>query len=610
MRRVFGMEQDKIVASLTRNDASLDNAGDTAPKAPISTHRAFPPIVALWFAALLGLGSLVVPVAVVERLVTLTGLASLVPQTAPPLGFTARALIALGFTLAGAIGGLLLARRMGQAHSTSSSAVSFKQTVAAFGARQPISAHAELGDEGLDGNGARGRRFLTMTDDSPSDMLAPAPTPIVKTHKTESAPSKPAEKEGAAMMEPRALDLSEFSDSGADEAGFASDDKDDAPRERQEFITADHADAADEAQEDASAADAVIDTAWVEDEAVAPEVAPEVAPDPAPPQFAQPDTHQPDTYRPDTKAQEENVIQQFSKKRPAATSAQPPRVDGDEELLDNLGMVQLAERLGASLHKRRAMQEAKAAQAATAAASPARPAPTGFDIAEQTEAAEAMEAYFAKPAVPEQAAAPSSPGPLPMPEAVETQASDGDIEIADEGADRLAAPYPHFDSLTGPDLAMGSDGDDFGDSFDDDFDDLAHSFSLPLGRAEAAPQPSDDGVEDLEDVEDVVDVEANAASIAPAPNPFKTAAQEFVRIEDEPDPEEGSYHPAVIFPGEGSALAKSATSEAAPPQRPFDAPAGAARPASSASSAKLDPQESDRALREALLNLQRMSGAA
>ena len=35
-------------------------------KAPISTHPAFPAIVALWFAALLGLGSLVLPAVLLE----------------------------------------------------------------------------------------------------------------------------------------------------------------------------------------------------------------------------------------------------------------------------------------------------------------------------------------------------------------------------------------------------------------------------------------------------------------------------------------------------------------------------------------------------------------
>ena len=37
-------------------------------KAPISAHPLFPAIVALWFAALLGVGSLVLPVVLFEKL--------------------------------------------------------------------------------------------------------------------------------------------------------------------------------------------------------------------------------------------------------------------------------------------------------------------------------------------------------------------------------------------------------------------------------------------------------------------------------------------------------------------------------------------------------------
>jgi len=70
-----------------------------ADKQPISLHPAFPFIVALWFAALLGLGSLVVPVELIETVVVRSGLSSIVPPTAPPLGFTARALIALALPL-------------------------------------------------------------------------------------------------------------------------------------------------------------------------------------------------------------------------------------------------------------------------------------------------------------------------------------------------------------------------------------------------------------------------------------------------------------------------------------------------------------------------------
>ena len=81
-------------------------------KAPISTHPVFPAIVALWFAALLGLGSLVLPVALFETLVTASGIAALVPPAVPPLGFTARAVIALTGAIAGAALGLLLARKV------------------------------------------------------------------------------------------------------------------------------------------------------------------------------------------------------------------------------------------------------------------------------------------------------------------------------------------------------------------------------------------------------------------------------------------------------------------------------------------------------------------
>lgn len=79
---------------------------------PIVSHRLFPVIVALWFAALLGIGSFVVPPALLERLVGATGLPALLPAAAPPLGFTARAMVALTMTGIGALAGLLLALRL------------------------------------------------------------------------------------------------------------------------------------------------------------------------------------------------------------------------------------------------------------------------------------------------------------------------------------------------------------------------------------------------------------------------------------------------------------------------------------------------------------------
>ena len=62
---------------------------------PISSHPLFPAVVALWFGALLGLGSLAIRPTLLEAVVLKTGLDLIIPAAAPPLGITARILIAL-----------------------------------------------------------------------------------------------------------------------------------------------------------------------------------------------------------------------------------------------------------------------------------------------------------------------------------------------------------------------------------------------------------------------------------------------------------------------------------------------------------------------------------
>jgi len=79
---------------------------------PLSAHPAFPVIVALWFAALLGLGTFVVPPANFEGLVVGTGLDELLPAAAPPLGDTARLAISAIAALLGALLGLGIAARI------------------------------------------------------------------------------------------------------------------------------------------------------------------------------------------------------------------------------------------------------------------------------------------------------------------------------------------------------------------------------------------------------------------------------------------------------------------------------------------------------------------
>lgn len=149
-----------------------------AGRPAVSLHPAFPAIVAAWFAALLGAGSLVLPAALLERAVEASGVAALVPAAAPPLGFTARGLIALAAAGAGALAGMAIARRVAHAHRGPPLPGS-----AQFpgGARRPLSVSEELGGDSLVtgfGLPLSRRRAHGFAEDEPSDGLphmAPLP---------------------------------------------------------------------------------------------------------------------------------------------------------------------------------------------------------------------------------------------------------------------------------------------------------------------------------------------------------------------------------------------------------------------------------------------------
>lgn len=166
----------------------------SASSAPISLHPAFPAIVALWFASLLGLGSLVLPVALVESIITSTGVSSVIAAAAPPLGFTARLLIAVFAALAGAGAGLLIARKVAAAQMVEQEQAVVEQDDGEvfdepeLRSRAPISAHEELGTECLDEPVASAennpphregrRRGLTAdTDNNANSWIDTAPLP-------------------------------------------------------------------------------------------------------------------------------------------------------------------------------------------------------------------------------------------------------------------------------------------------------------------------------------------------------------------------------------------------------------------------------------------------
>jgi hypothetical protein len=79
---------------------------------PMSQHPLFPAIVALWFAALLGVGSFGLSLTLLERIVLAASLDSLLPAAAPPLGITAQLLLAAALGAIGAAIGWALARRI------------------------------------------------------------------------------------------------------------------------------------------------------------------------------------------------------------------------------------------------------------------------------------------------------------------------------------------------------------------------------------------------------------------------------------------------------------------------------------------------------------------
>lgn len=200
--------------------------------APISSHPLFPAVVAFWFATLLGLGSFVLPAVLLERAVALSGIDGFVAAAQPPLGFTARLLIALGAAAVGAIAGLAVARRVISA-----------QTAEHFGAaaewiddadsKRPISASEELGLSRLeepvgeedtpapDAPVAGRRRPLALEDDkSPGEFFDHAPLPG-------SAPFAPTAE---------ALDLAVFL-AAPDERETSAEPEDAEPRfGRQELV--------------------------------------------------------------------------------------------------------------------------------------------------------------------------------------------------------------------------------------------------------------------------------------------------------------------------------------------------------------------------------------
>jgi hypothetical protein len=264
---------------------------------------------------------------------------------------------------------------------------------------------------------------------------------------------------------------------------------------------------------------------------------------------------------------------------PTPPESTPFRGDWSSAPLGELGLVQLVQRLGATIERRREWLASEAVAAPAPLLAPA----AGFDPAPAEEAAQAMAAYFGKPSC--------------------DQAPTPDAEDAPEEP-HSAAPTP---------AAFGAHPNLLGSwpaaAEDDDDADAVPSFTLPL-RKPAAQTVAFDEPEEGDNDDDMGDAGTAASddtysSLLAMRNPFAPKDHGFVRI-DEPEAEADDVEPAVVFPGRGEvAAAAPATSVAAP--RAFDPP-GSLGDAEMRSRAT--PSDADAALRSALATLQRMSGTA
>jgi hypothetical protein len=463
------------------------SASDRPAKAPLSAHPLFGAVVALWFAALLGLGSAVLPGRVVEPLVGASGLPAVLPAAAPPLGFTARILIAVAASGLGVLIGLFIARRIAAAQRPGQNAGG--SLAALFGRRKkavrpPLSIRDALGEDAAAAAPAR-RRTLAIAGEQTAD--SETAWPVTDAHADDPLPD-------AAPLEAHAVYDAVYEAEPFEEQAATFDEPGEWPAEWDQ-------------SEDESPASATVEA---EDEPVLPPAHPiaDRAYDPAP-AFAAPA----DVPLPAFSAAQERA-------ESARIAAPLPIM---QRPLDQLGMTELVERLAHAIQDRQVRNRAA-------------DAPRGEDQAE--------------------------PAAMPVPAALRPVA---------------------FDS---------------GDGYEDGHDDEDYGFgpfALPLGR--------------------------QTDSFAPPPaqerKPFSTAAltpaspDESDEDEDESDADDGAGYSSLLDLQKPFLPRDAADGEDDAEQGPApDAPAAFHPGAAPLRTSHETAVDTEQALRDALANLQRISGAA
>ena len=320
----------------------------------------------------------------------------------------------------------------------------------------------------------------------------------------------------------------------------------------------------------------------------------------------------------------------------AAAPAAPALVAEPLPPVGGLGMTDLASRLQQSMQRRRAARAGVELPVEQPVAEPVVPVAEPAPIAEPAAPFAIPQAFAAPDAAPEPVVEAQAPTPAFAPPPAEPVAS------LLSPAPSHAAPDPAVVVPPAP-MAMPRALRPLSfDDAEDDADDMLASllpprniampvpaqapapapvvvpepvaaapvaaapFAAPFAASFAAPQPAEEPVP----VEAEVGEEESYASLLDIGQPLSARSQ-FVRIE-EPEAEDAPVEPVVIFPGQAPLAAVPSPAEAVPFRR-FDAPSAAGQGGPVASATGLpatDPAEADQALRAALANLQRMSGAA
>ncbi len=602
-------------------------AGKSKGSLPVSRHPLFPAMVGIWFAALFGLGSLAIRPTLIESFVLAVQLDLVIPATAPPLGITARILLALSLFVLGGVLGFFLARRIVHQKAQSQS-ISRSFRVASVARPDEVEDEdfarleaARVKNPAVANPIAGRRRALAMEENFAlvvNDFM-PVPGGAPQNLDPQILDLADLGMIGESPLDDQSEDVaaSHISEPPEAEAGF-----DPWQRRRRETAALNAANAAQEAEY------AVGD--------VAPPVSPiEAESEFAPARFAAPTSPMPMAEENGAPvlgelSQEEDAMASY---RPSDFIAQPalssfgpelaemgsetPRFsapasveavatpaataipnfgssphEGAEALLAaplaSLGVVQLAERLALAISRRRTGAEA-AVYAPLEANRPEAEADAVNEPEERTSLISCEVVADPAPVVPEMAPTIITPPALPAafrPFSFDDADDDEPLEpLLPPRRFTMAAPAVQAEKAESTFAVGGAET------------------SLP---AEAADEPQDDGFGSL-------------LGMKPSTRPG------FVRI-DEPVDEDAPVEPVVIFPGQTQRImpaANPAAGSVAP--RPFDAPPSSSAPItlgaqhspsapiriqSASAQQPADAQETERALKAALATLQRMSGAA